>query len=88
MVTKKTQVISSNFFALVREISDLVSRISSALRSFPIFFSIDFLRLLDAERKGVEISYHCTKRFNKIPKWAVRFTFLLGYHDIHFSFLR
>ena len=91
IVTKKTQVISSNFFVLAQEISDLVPRISSTLRSFLKFFlrNLPYSRISTAvrcPRKDVEISYQSTKRFNKTPKWAVRFTLLLGYHHIYFSF--
>ena len=72
MVTKKTQVVFSNLFVLAREISDLIPGITSALRSFPIFFNLDFPQLFDRyPRKDVEISYQCTKRFNKTPDWAI-----------------
>ena len=66
MVTKKTQVVSSNLFVLAREISDLISRITSTLRGFPIFLNLGFPQLFDRyTRKDVEISYQCTKRFDK-----------------------
>ena len=45
MVTKKTQVVFSNLFVLAREISDLIPRRASALRSFPIFLNLDFPKL-------------------------------------------
>ena len=68
MVAKKTQVVSSNLFVLAREISDLIPKIISALRSFPIFLNLDFSQLLDRyQGKDVEILYQCTKRFNKTP---------------------
>ena len=66
MVTRKTQVISSNFFALAREISDLVLRISSALRSFPIFLILDFLRLLDAHGKVLKFCINVQKDLAKL----------------------
>ena len=66
MVTKRTQVVSSNLFVLAREISDLIPRITSTLRSFTVFFNLDFPELFDKyPRKDVEISYQCIKRFNK-----------------------
>ena len=51
MVTEKTKVVSSNLFVRAREISDLVPRITSALRSFPIFLNLDFPQLLDTQGK-------------------------------------
>ena len=51
MVTKKTQLVSSNLVVLAREISDLVPRITSALKSFSIFLNLDFPQLLDTQGK-------------------------------------
>ena len=66
MVTKKIQVVSSNLFVFAREISDFIPWITSALRGFPIFLNLGFPQLFDRyPRKDVEISYQCTKRFDK-----------------------
>ena len=88
MVTKKTKVVSSNLFVRAREISDLVPRITSALRSFPIFLNLDFPQLLDTQGKMLRFCINVQKKFIKIPKWAVRITLFLGFHHIHFSFRR
>ena len=85
MVTKKTQVVSSNLFVLAQEISDLFLRISNVLRRFPVFLSLDLPQLLDTQ--GQMLKFCDTKRFNKTPEWTVRFTILLGYHHIPFSSL-
>ena len=68
MVTNKTQVISSNFFVLALKISDLVPRISSALRRFPVFlcFFSDFPRLLDAQRKVLKLCINVQKNLTKL----------------------
>ena len=86
MVTKVTQIVSFNLFVPAREISDLIPRITSALRSFPIFLNIDFPQLLDIQEKMLKFHINVQKRFKKTPEWAVRLTLLLGYHHIHFSF--
>ena len=85
MVTKKTQVVSSNLFVLAQEISDLFLRISNVLRRFPVFLSLDLPQLLDTQ--GQMLKFCDTKRFNRTPEWTVRFTILLGYHHIPFSSL-
>ena len=85
MVTKKTQVVSSNLFVLAQEISDLFLRISNVLRSFPVFLRLDFPQLLDTQ--GKILKFCDTKRFNKTPERAVRFTLLLDYHHVPFSSL-
>ena len=74
MVTKKTQVISSNF-ALAREISDLVLRISSALRSFPIFLTLDFLRLLDAQGNVLKFRINLQKDLTKLLNGLLNLAF-------------
>ena len=61
MITKKTQVASSNLSLLPREISDLLPRITSTLRSFPIFLNLDFQQLLDTQGKIMEFCINVQK---------------------------
>ena len=51
MGTKKTQAVSSKLLVLAREISDFMPMITSAFRSFPSFFNLDFPHLLDTQGK-------------------------------------
>ena len=66
MVTKKTKVVSSNLFVRAREISDLVPRITSALRSFPIFLNLDFPQLLDTQGKILKFRIIVQKDLTKL----------------------
>ena len=66
MVTKKTQVVFSNLFVLVREISDLIHRIASALRSFTIFLNLDFSQLLDSQGKMLKFRINVQKDLTKL----------------------
>ena len=61
MVIKKTQVISSNFFVLAREISDIVPRISSVLRRLLIFLTLDFPQLLGAQGEMLKFRINVQK---------------------------
>ena len=63
MVTKKTQVVFSNLFVLVREISDLIPRIA---RSFPIFLNLDFPQLLDSQGKMLKFRINVQKDLSKL----------------------
>ena len=65
MVTKKTQVVFSNLFVLAQEISDLIPRIASALRSFPIFLNLDFPQLLDIQGKMLKFRINVQKDLTK-----------------------
>ena len=66
MVTKTTQIVSSNLFVPAREISDLSPRITSALRSFPIFLNIDFPQLLDIQEKMLKFHINVQKDLTKL----------------------
>ena len=66
MVTQKTQVVSSNLFVLAREISDLIPRITSALRSFPIYLNLDFSQLLDTQGKMLKFRINAQKDLAKL----------------------
>ena len=61
MITKLTQVASSNLFVLPREISDLLPQITSTLRSFPIFLNLDFPQLLDTYGKMLKFCINVQK---------------------------
>ena len=66
MVTKKTQVVSSNLIALAREISDLIPRAARALRNFPIFLNLDFPQLLDSQRNMLKFLINVEKDLTKL----------------------
>ena len=63
MVTKKTQVVSSTSFVLAREISDLISRITS----FPIFLNLDFPQLFNTQEKMLKLRINIQKHLMKLP---------------------
>ena len=95
MVTKKTQVVSSNLIALAREISDLIPRTARALRNFPIFLNLDFPQLLDSQRNMLKFLINVEKDLTKLLNGLLNLcrsylilTLLLGSHHIHFSFRR
>ena len=80
MVTKKTQVVSSNLFVLALEISDFFPRTASALRSFPVFLSLDFPRLLDSQRNMlkflINVEKDLTKLLNRLLNLCLPYTYI------------
>ena len=91
MVIKKTQVISSNFFVLAREISDIVPRISSVLRRLPIFLTLDFPQLLGAQGEmlkfRINVQRDLTELLNgllDLPFYWVTITSIFRFSDTSF----
>ena len=91
MVIKKTQVISSNFFVLAREISDIVTRISSVLRRLPIFVTLDFPQLLGAQGEMLKFRINVQKDLIELlnglldlPFYWVTITSIFRFSDTSF----
>ena len=66
MVTKKTQGVSSNLFALGHKFSNFVPSTSGARRNFPNFFALDFPQLLYALRKKLKFHLNVEQGFKKL----------------------
>ena len=89
MVAKKTQVVSSTSFVLAREISGLISRITS----FPIFLNLDFPQPFNTQGKmlkfRINIQKHLTKLLHgllDLPFYWVPITSIFPSTDIGFLF--